>query len=137
MTQVLTPLEYLEQLVPQYGINKSELDSYKKICDKESKELKELLINNDLDTFTAGGFTVTKSVQKRESLNEEKLIQILKDSGIDCSKLIKTKEYIDMDALESALYNSEIPEEIVWKMDDCTTVKELTTLRIKASKKEK
>lgn len=118
----------LDTLIPQYAENKSMLDDYKKICDKENKQIKELMTD---DTYEAGGYKATKSVQIRESLNEDRLLaiasqhRVFRDIGI-----IKTKEYVDMEALESAIYKGMLDKETLMEIDKCRESKEVVTLRV-------
>lgn len=125
----------LDTLIPQYAENKSMLDDYKKICDKENKQIKELMTD---DTYEAGGYKATKSVQIRESLNEDRLLaiasqhRVFRDIGI-----IKTKEYVDMEALESAIYKGMLDKETLMEIDKCRESKEVVTLRISKVKEKK
>lgn len=125
----------LDTLIPQYAENKSMLDDYKKICDKENKQIKELMTD---DTYEAGGYKATKSVQIRESLNEDRLLaiasqhRVFRDIGI-----IKTKEYVDMEALESAIYKGMLDKETLMEIDKCRESKEIVTLKVSRIKKEK
>lgn len=43
-----TAEEKLEQLIPHYQLNKSKMDSYKKIVDKDNKEIKEIMLSSQL-----------------------------------------------------------------------------------------
>ena len=125
----------LDNLIPAYAENKAILDDYKKICDKENKQIKELMTD---DTYEAGGYKATKSVQVRESMNEDKLLDMLKDVGGSYENgLIKTKEYVDMDVLESMLYKGKIPKDILMQIDKCRESKEVVTLRISKIKENK
>lgn len=124
----------LDILIPQYAENKSMLDDYKKICDKENKQIKELMTD---DTYEAGGYKATKSVQIRESLNEDRFLaiaswhRIFRDIGI-----IKTKEYVDTEALESAIYKGMLDKEALMEIDKCRESKEVVTLKVSRIKKE-
>jgi hypothetical protein len=125
----------LEQLIPQYATNKVELDSYKALCDKENAEIKRLMVEQGLQEKTAGNYVAKCSTSSREMVNEDKMLELLKadwvkrNGSLECP-YIKTKEYIDMDVLEAALYNCTIPEEVVVSLDTCREVKEVTSLRV-------
>lgn len=129
-------LKTLDSLIPRYAANKREQDSYKKLCDKENAEIKAIMKNFALPKYEAGGYRATYSIQKRESVNEEMLLDILKRHG-DCEGIIKIKEYIDFDALERAIYNGLIPGDVVCQMDAATEVKEIPTLKVTKIKGEK
>lgn len=122
-------LESLERLIPQYAANKNELDGYKKLCDDEGKEIKAVMGSYALQHYTAGGYKAVRTVQKRETVNEEMLLEILKRNG-ECEGIIKTKEYIDFDALENAIYHNRIPEDILTQMAEATEVKFVVTLKV-------
>lgn len=134
MARIKLEAESLDNLIPQYAENKSILDDYKKICDKENKQIKELMTD---DTYEAGGYKATKSVQVRESMNEDKLLELLIDKGYKDTKVIKQKYYVDMDALESAIYSGQIPKEDLLAIDKCRESKEVVTLRISKVKENK
>lgn len=134
-------MENLNELIPQYASNKAELDSYKKICDKENAQIKEIMLSEKLDICEAGGYKATCTVSVRESMNEEKLLEIyhknealiwkLQDLGV-----IKTKEYVDFDMLEKAIYDEIIPKEMLLEMDKAKESKEVVTLRVSKIKKK-
>jgi len=125
----------LEQLIPQYAQNKSELDSYKKICDKENARIKELMAESKETKVTAGGYTASYIVSTRDTMNEEKLLNIAHKYNIQ--NVIKTKEYIDFDALEDAIYHGNIIQPALLEMETARESKEVVTLRITKAKKEK
>lgn len=125
----------LDRLIPQYAENKSMLDDYKKICDDENKQIKELM---EEGSYEAGGYKATKSVQIRESFNEDKLLDVLRDvAEAKANNLIKTKEYVDMDVLESMIYKGMIPTDVLMEIDKCRESKEVVTLRISKIKEKK
>lgn len=127
--------ETLDTLIPKYAENKTELDSYKKICDRDNAKIKELMEAENLKAYSAGGYKATKSVSTKESFKEDLLIDLLKTKLGDDTPIIKTKEYVDMDALEKAIYNHEISTDLLLEMDKCKEVKETVTLRITKEKK--
>lgn len=132
--------EKLEELIPRYAQNKGEMDSYKRICDSENKEIKNIFANSDFTEYTAGGYVAKYTVQKRESMNEDRLLYLLKTEHSDlCEQLgiIAIKEYVDSDVLEAAIYNGDIPKEVLLKMDSCKEVKEVPTLKVSRVKEKK
>lgn len=131
----------LEKLIPEYATFKNELDTLKKVVDFLNKEIKDLMIEENTDTAEYGGYKVSYIVQKKEQLDEDGLLEFLQNKLTIGSplrdSLIKTKEYIDMDELETAIYNGDIDSALVADMGKFTTIKEVPTLRIsKAKKKE-
>lgn len=126
----------LDEIIPAYAENKALLDDYKKICDAENKQIKEMM---EEGSYEAGGYKATKSVTVRETMNEDKLLDILKQNYAVNQKLgiIKTKEYIDMDALENAIYKRQVTQEMLMEIDKCRETKEVVTLRVSKVKEKK
>lgn len=124
----------LHIVVPRYFEHKTEMDFYKKQCDAENAEIKQAMKEQGIKDFEVDGIVAKYIVKNRESMNEEKLIKVLKDAGYD--NLIKTKEYVDMDEVESALYHNAIDTDTIVEMDKCREVKEIIELRL-LKKKEK
>ena len=124
----------LKTLVPLYYDNKQNLDFYKKECDAQNAEIKKLMAEKKVKDFETDGIIAKYIVQNKESMNEEKLIALLKKKGY--SNLIKTREYVDMDELENALYHDAIDKDTVIDMDKCREIKEVIQLRV-SKKKEK
>ena len=127
----------LDALIPRFGVNKKQLDELKKTTDRQSAEIKSIMSNSGIKNYTVGDYKVTMNVQQRESLDELQMMEYLKnDWDITCKRygIIKTKEYIDMDALENAIYNDAFGEYLS-NFDKYRNVKEVTTLRISKVKK--
>jgi hypothetical protein len=124
----------LDNLIPVYYDDKQNLDFYKKQCDAGNAKIKELMAQQGLKDYEVNGITAKYIVQNKEKMNEEALLKLLKEKGY--TDIIKTKEYVDMDALENALYHDEIDKYTVVSMDNCREVQEVIQLRI-SKKKEK
>lgn len=125
----------LETLIPVYYDNKQNLDFYKKECDAQNAEIKKLMAEQSIKDFEIDGIVAKYIIQNKESMNEEKLLSLLKANGY--TNVIKTKEYVDMDELENALYHDEIDKDTVVEMDKCREVKEVIQLRISKKKEKK
>lgn len=121
-------LNDLDRLIPQYALNKQEADSYKKLCDKENALIKEIMKKFVVADYTTADYKASYNVSERTSMNEEMLLEIAHNYGL--SDIIKTKEYIDFDALEKAIYDGKISNEILLEMDKAKEVKEVVTLRV-------
>lgn len=111
--------------------DKQELDKYKKSTDSYGKEIKELMQKlNKTEFETDNGLLEAKiTIQNREDFNEDKLIQKLKDLGK--TDIIQTKEYIDMDMLENAIYQDYIDAS---ELTDCKVSKQVTVLKVSKKK---
>lgn len=126
-TTMRSPLT-LDELIPQYASDKSELDSYTKICKEENEKIKAALVDLGENEYSAGGYTVKRMVAVKESMNEAKLLEVLRQNGIDVA--IKTKEYVDMDALEAYLYNNIPSADLARQLESCRTTTETVQLRL-------
>lgn len=125
----------LEELIPQYAMNKNELDSYTKICKEENEQIKAKLVELGENEYSAGGYTVKRVVAVKESMNEAKLLEVLRKHGITAA--IKTREYVDMDALEAYLYNNMPSIDLAMQIDSCRTTSETVQLRLSRTKVSK
>lgn len=122
----------LKDLIPLYGEHDTQFKELKKICDVEKEEIKNQMKELDSDAESYGGFKVTRSVSKRESFNEEKALNILKNHGL--LNAIKTREYIDMDALENEIYQGSISNDVLLELDECRSETEVVTLKCTKTK---
>jgi len=141
----------LDELIPTYAENKSILDDYKKICEGENAEIKVLMMDSNLDKYETGGYKVTKTVSNRDSLNEDKLLLDYYDDEdiktcFERNKIIKTKKYIDSEALEALIYKLNNKKDakskkqlnkILQLVNACTDRKEMVTLRVSKIKEKK
>ena len=130
-------LEKLNELVPHYGEVKSSMDRFKKLCDADNKEIKMIMTDLALQHFTAGGYKVVRSVQERETMDEELLLELLRDiPEVRINNIIKTKEYVDFDALESAIYNDKLPKSVLLEIDKARVITPVTSLRVSKIKQK-
>lgn len=133
------PVMTLDELVMAYVENKKELDSYKKICDKENTQIKEAFEEQELTEHTVGNYTVKKVVAKKEKFDEDKLVNFFQsviwaDKGSMQCPYIKTQYVVDWDAVENAIYHGKLTKEQVLEMDKYKEVTEIVTLRISKAK---
>lgn len=125
----------LEQVINQYF----EEDTKKKSLEKELKNkntfIKSKLAELEQDNFETDIAKATISYQHRISMDDDKCIEILKENckKKDLTNVIKTKEYIDYEALESLIYNGVIAAE---KLEPAQQEKIITTLKVVALKKK-
>ena len=115
------------------------IDKYKELKDKENAFKKQALdLGNNIKSYmgehgmrsaNSEKYTATLSCTKKESLNEDLAIEIIKENlgGALLSSVIKQKEYIDEDALEKLVYNGDFD---INKLAKAKMVKETYTLRI-------
>jgi hypothetical protein len=133
-----TPVIYikdLDELITQYAHNKNELDSYTKICKAENEQIKAKLVELGENEYSNGTYTAKRIVVIKESMNEAKLLEVLRQNGIVAP--IKTREYVDMDALESYLYNNTPSPELARQLEGCRIKSETVQLRLSKTKANK
>lgn len=134
-------LKLLDELVPQYALNKKEFDSYKKLCEEENKSIKSIMQDLALQHYSVGGYKITKTVQHRDRLNENILLSLftsvpaLVKVAEDCN-LVKTRQYIDMDALEKAIYDDKFTIDELLELNAAKESKEVVTLRVSKVKEK-
>lgn len=126
----------LDELIPIYYENKQEYKSYSEMVDRDNLLIKNLMEDAELNKYTVGNLTATLSTRQTESMDEQKLIDLLKKHNLT-EGIIKTTEYVDMDALENVMYAGKIPENVVVEMDKCKIVKETKVLKITRKKEKK
>ena len=114
---------------------KSIIDEYKAFKDIENKakkdasplaeQIKEYALKNGLDKIKSDNWQANISVTPKQDFNELQAIEIIKKNlgGELLASVIKTKEYIDEDALEKAIYNGDIDAKL---LSPCTIEKEPT-----------
>lgn len=125
----------LQELIPIYAQNKSELDSYKKICDRENAQIKQMMIQEGKTEETSNGWVASCSIQKRESMNDEALLEYAHKNPA-LRSIIKIKEYPDYDALETLIYKGLLSPEILADINRFKEVKEVSVLRISKAKEK-
>lgn len=124
--------ENLKELIRLFYEDKQSLEKYKKSTEEYNKEIKEGMKELDINEFeTDDGLIAKISIQNRESFIDEKLIEKIKESKVP--GIIKTKEYVDMDALEDAIYNGKFDAST---LTTCKTSQKVVTLKV-TKRKEK
>lgn len=103
----------LDEKVPRLGAIKLQRKSYEDEEKPLVASVKSIMLENDLKSFeTAGGWKATLTTSTKETMDEEEAIQILKEELASepalLETVIKTREYIDQDALERAVYSKQI-----------------------------
>ena len=124
-------MEKLYELIEQFGETNEKVKLLKKTTDELNTEIKEIMSKSETKNVDTEHFTATYSVTKSESFDDERLIKKLKDLGLH--RVIKTVEVVDMELLESAIYDGEISGS---ELADCKTVKETPKLVVKVRKEK-
>lgn len=132
----------LDELIQSYAENKSEMDFYKKITDKENAQIKSIMLDEKMDSREVGDYKATCSVSQRESMNEEILLSLFTSvpgfvKVTDEYEIVKQRPYIDFDVLEKAIYDGKLNQDQLLELNKAKEVKEVVTLRITKVKKKK
>ena len=111
-----------------------EIDEQIKALTKQKNDLKDKICaymdEEDISSATADGYSLTKSVSQRTTVNEDQLLSVVKGwhiKGVD--GLIKTKEYVDTDVLEDLTYKGIVTPTELKGLETCRKVTEVVTLR--------
>lgn len=132
----------LDSLIQRYAMNKTEFDSYKKICDKDNAEIKAIMLEGNINSRVAGDYKATCIVSQRETMNEDILLSLFSSvpGFVKISEeygIVKQRPYIDFDALEKAIYDTKLSNDQLLELDKAKEVKEVVTLRVTKVKKKK
>lgn len=125
--------ELLNNLINDFGDKKTRLDGLKKDVDSLNKQLKSEISSSTDDkkvVMETDTYKLSYSITERSSINEDGLLEYLKNSNVDIPGLIKTKEYLDSDILEAAIYNEKIPADVIKGMAQFNSITEVATIRV-------
>ena len=128
--------ENFEKVIERYAEEKQQM----KLLEESAKE-KNVFIKNkiqelDTDLYQTDKYKVSIQHSNRISMDEEKLIGIIKENIPEDKRngVIKTKEYVDFDILENLVYNSIIAAE---KLEPAQIIKVTDSLFVKPVKTKK
>lgn len=119
----------LSAYIDKYKESKDKENALKKANNELNENIKTYMQEHDMTSANSEKYTATLSCTKKESLNEDLAIEIIKENlgGALLSSVIKQKEYIDEDALEKLVYNGDFD---INKLAKAKIVKETYTLRV-------
>jgi len=95
---------------------------------KLNKAIKDYMISNTEDNISTDVGSVNLSTRRKEVWDEDSMIAYIKSLGL--RGIVKKKEYIDFDALESALYHDKFNDEQKAELNNFKTVNETYVLTI-------
>lgn len=122
----------METMIDDFYKFNNELNEYKKSAEVKKSIVKNLMSDNDLNVYvTENGIRAKLTVTDNSSINEDELLKYLKAKDINIPGLIKTKEYIDMDILEDALYHNLIDAKELVPFKTDKTITKLTVSKPK------
>lgn len=124
----------INKIIDLYKESKDKENALKKSNTEMGNNIKSYFQTNGLDRMDTDKYTATVTTSTSESLNEELAIEIIKENlgGAMLNTVIKTKEYIDEDALEKLAYNGDFD---ITKLAKAKITKTTSTLRV-GKKKE-
>lgn len=123
----------LKNLIDSYGESKNEENTIVKRNKEINSQIKQLFLDNDISSFETDSFIATVSETEKQSLNNELALGILKKElpFPELTSVVKTKEYIDEDALEKLVFNGQFD---ISKLEKAVDKKIVSALRIKPRK---
>lgn len=122
--------------IDSYKQNKDLENKLKKSNTKAGNLIKQYFNEKGITTASSDNYTATVTTTTNSSLNEDLAIEIIKENlgGALLHSVIKTKEYIDEDALEKLVYNGDFDIKALSKAKIDTVTQ---TLRITKKKEDK
>ena len=135
-TNIQEQMKTLEKLVPEYVSNNAESKAYGKVATEASKSIKDILKSVNMDTINVGEYKVSITHVDKSYMDTDKLLTFVKSELSDelKNKIIKTREYVDEEALENLMYKNEIDDDTKAKMAKCLVVKEELRLNVRKKK---
>ena len=123
----------LSKTIDEYKESKDRENALKKANNALSENIKSYMHEHDMISANSDKYTATLTKTDKESLNEDLAIEIIKENlgGALLASVIKTKEYIDEDALEKLVYNGDFD---INKLAKAKIVKSTFTLRVTKKK---
>ena len=123
----------LSKAIDSYKESKDKENALKKANNELNENIKTYMQEHDMESANSENWTATLSCTKKESLNEDLAIEIIKENlgGALLSSVIKQKEYIDEDALEKLVYNGDFD---INKLAKAKMVEETYKLRVTKKK---
>lgn len=115
----------IKLIIDEYKAFKDIENKAKKDASPLAEQIKEYALKNGLDKIKSDNWQANVTVTPKQDFNELQAIEIIKKNlgGELLASVIKTKEYIDEDALEKAIYNGDIDAKL---LAPCTIEKEPT-----------
>ena len=123
--------QVLEEAISKYYECNSEFNAMKATKDLYNGMLKNIFADNHINSYVnSDGIKVSVTTTTKPIFDEDKLIEYIKSTGVE--GIIKTREYVDMEALENAIYHGNIKASELqsFKEDKVTTTLRCTKPKI-------
>lgn len=126
----------LEATIDDLDLEKKEKTKLEGAIKKKSDFIKNKFKELDITEYLTEDTRAYLQYSNKIDMDEDKVIEILKENcnAEQLKNVIKTKEYVNFEALESLIYNNGIAAE---KLEPAQTVKTTVSLYTKPIKKEK
>ena len=130
----------IKEKVDEYGRLDSQMKDLKKTMDVEKDEIKNYMIENAMDSYSADDYKVQCVKSTKTAMNEAGTLSVLKEywekeHGSEECPFVKTIEVLNHDELEKSLYHNEFPAEVMSKLNECITTTETYALKCAKIKK--
>jgi hypothetical protein len=122
----------LPELVKSFHEADATEKSAKKKAEPLKAEIKKLMSSASLEEFETDGLVASFSVQERTSTNETKLLNRLKELGLD--NAIETVERPNSAVLETLIYDGKLDPATI---ADCFDTKNVEVLKVSKKKVKK
>ena len=126
----------LEKVINEYQEENTKKQNLEKELKSKNSFIKSKLSELGEDVYETDKCKATISCQIRTSMDDDICIEILRENckKEDLKPVIKTKEYVDYEALESLIYNGGISAD---KLEPAQNINVVTTLKVSLLKKKK
>lgn len=126
----------LEKVINEYQEENTKKQNLEKELKSKNSFIKSKLAELGEDVYETDKCKATISYQNRTSMDDDKCIEILRENckKEDLKSVIKTKEYVDYEALESLIYNGGISAD---KLEPAQNINVVTSLKVSLLKKKK
>ena len=131
----------INQIVSRYCELSDKVKEMTKTTNADKAVIKQYLADNNTNTETINGYVLNVREKVEETFDEAQLLQVIKSNWVkthgsmECP-LIRTMEYVDLDALEKAVYNGNISTEELLEIDKCRITKVTRALYYSKEKEE-
>jgi len=119
-----------DSMVDDYVVAKMKEQEAGKVTKVLGPQIKKYLAEDNLTNYDTANSSVSVQIRSSVNFDEELLIDYLKSSGLSRG-LVKRKEYVDFDALESAIYRGKLSEEQIKELDKFKIERTTSALVIK------
>ena len=128
--------DLLFNMIPIYDSLNQRYKELGRELEENKKIIKDAMANYNLSSYEVGSITAKFKTQTKTDFDESKVMEILKVVLKNIPELlntiIKTKQYVDYDELESAIYNGYIEASV---LKPAQVTKSHTVLTIVKTKK--